>query len=588
VTQKADEALRGHRARWIIQEPIPGSLRDRLGGLSVMAAHLLWCRGYRTAEEIEAFFTRGAVMHDPFLLPAMDAAVDRIGAAAAAGEQVAVYGDFDCDGLTATAVLAEALRSLGCAVQVVIPTREEGHGLHTERLAAMADVGVELVVTADCGVTAMEEVQVARGMGMDIVITDHHEPRLDGSLPDCPTVAPTRLDSMYPCRFLSGVGVAFKVAQALGRHHPDKVDVDGLLDLVALGTVADVVPLRDENRALVVRGLERLKRTPRIGLRALFRAAAVDARRIDPTAIGFYLAPRINAANRVATPQTAYDLIAATDEGIASGLASELHRLNMERQALLTRTFEQVVAEMAEPGAVVAAVRDGSRPPVLIVLGSWPAGISGLLANRLVEAYGLPAFVGAEGENGIVSVSARGTKAAAIDLLIESCEASQPGGLFLGYGGHARAGGFRIQSEQLDLVRSLLETEARRQVSADEIGSFLTIDAEVRLSQMTRDAARTVAALGPFGVEFDAPVFLSRNVELRDLRPVGDGSHARLTVQQGATRITGVFFNAPPELLALRPGTRLDLAFNLQLDEWEGLQRVQLRVCDWRDVSPEP
>jgi single-stranded-DNA-specific exonuclease len=225
------------------------------------------------------------------------------------------------------------------------------------------------------------------------------------------------------------------------------------------------------------------------------------------------------------------------------------------------------------------------RPPLLLVLGTWPAGISGLLANRLVDLYGLPAFVGTESESGVVSISARGPRAVPIDLLIESCEASQPGGLFLGYGGHARAGGFRLDRGRLELARSLLEDQARLQVPLDQIGSVLTVDAEVRLSQLSLDAARSVRVLAPFGVEFAEPLFLSRDVELRALRPMGDGAHARLTVQQGTARKSAVSFSAPAELLALRPGTRLDIVFNLQIDEWDGMQQVQLCIRDWRVAS---
>jgi single-stranded-DNA-specific exonuclease len=553
-----------------------------------MVAHLLRCRGYRTAEEIAGFFARGRVMHDPLLLPDMRAAVDRITRALSDRERIAVYGDFDCDGLTATVLIADALRALGTEPAVVIPTREQGHGLHPELLAALADAGVELIVTADCGVTAMEEALVARGMGMEIIVTDHHEPRLDGSLPACPVVAPTRLDSTYPCRYLSGVGVAYKLAQALANAFPGAIELEGLFDLVALGTVADVVPLRDENRSLVVEGIERLRQTRRPGLRALCREAGLDPVRLDPTAIGFYLAPRINAANRLATPAPAYDLIAATDDLRATRLASELQRLNSERQRLLAETYEVVARELGDPEGILEAVTAGAKAPLLFVLGAWPAGLSGLLANRLVETYGLPAFVGTGIESGTIAVSARGTQAAPVDLLIESCEASQPGGLFLGYGGHARAGGFRVRSDSLDLVRSLLEAEARRQVPIDAIGSVLTIDAEVRLSHLTLDGARRVGNLAPFGVGFEEPLFLSREVEVRDLRPMGDGSHARLTVQQGTARMSVVAFGIPAELLQVRAGTHLDIVFNLQIDEWNGLQKVQLCLRDWRITAPSP
>src|SRR5579872_781886 len=329
---EAGTAIRGHRALWRLEEPIPQGIRDSLGDESVMISHLLYCRGYRSIEAIRGFFTQGTISHDPFLLPDMDRAVRRISQAVERGERVAVYGDFDCDGLTAAAVLVATLEGLGLRPIAYIPEREDGHGLHPEGLAALADQGVELVVTADCGISAIEEVRVARGMGMDVVVTDHHEARIDGSLPDCPTVDPTRHDSEFPFRSLCGVGVTYKLAQALASTLPGAPDPDDVLDLVALGTIADVVPLLDENRSLVIRGLHRLRQTRRPGLAALFEAAGGDRKRIDPVAVGFYLAPRINAANRMATPQLAYDLITASDPGRAAELAALLSDHNQARQ----------------------------------------------------------------------------------------------------------------------------------------------------------------------------------------------------------------------------------------------------------------
>jgi single-stranded-DNA-specific exonuclease len=293
-----DTVLQGRKALWRIEEPFPAEIRQALHGRSPMLCHLLYCRGYRSADEIEAFFSHRIISHDPFLLPDMDRAIERLSRAIERREHVAVYGDFDCDGVTSVAVLVATLQRCGLDPIAHIPTRADGHGLHPEALASLADRGVGLVVTADCGITAIEEVRVAHGMGMDVIITDHHETRPDGSLPDCLAVSPTRHDSDYPFRFLCGVGVAYKVAQALRQANPAAPDPDDLLDLVALGTVADIVPLLDENRSLVIQGLERLRRTERTGLLALFRAAGVDPQRIDPVSVSFYLAPRINGVRR--------------------------------------------------------------------------------------------------------------------------------------------------------------------------------------------------------------------------------------------------------------------------------------------------
>jgi single-stranded-DNA-specific exonuclease len=546
-----------------------------------MVAHLLYCRGFGTAEEIQRFFTGGVVHHDPLRLPDMRAAVDRIARAVREREPVAIYGDFDCDGITAAAVLLSTLRALDLEPIVHIPTREDGHGLNPEGLAALADRGATLVVTADCGVTAIEEVQVARGMGMDAIVTDHHLPRVDGSLPDCPVICPTRQDADYPCRFLCGVGVAYKLAEALADRFPGFFDPTDLLDLVALGTVADVVPLRDENRSLVIEGLKRLRATSRPGLLALFSVAGIDRRRIDPTAVGFYLAPRINAANRLASPQLAYELITANDPGRAHELAAQLSSLNQQRQLLVAEHFQQIAAEIGDPVTIAQEVGDDRRPPILIVMGNWPSGISGLLASRLAETYGLPAFAGADAGNGLVAVSARGVPGVQIDELLEGCEAARPGGLFVGYGGHSRAGGFRVAGDRLALARELLEDQARRQIAIDEVGASLTVDAEVSFGRLTVDAALRIRALAPFGGGFPEPLFLARRVVVRRITRMKD-KHARLSLQQNGTARDGVCFNSGSALFELAPESMVDVVFHLQLDEWNGMLKPQLCVRDWR------
>jgi single-stranded-DNA-specific exonuclease len=419
-------------------------------------------------------------------------------------------------------------------------------------------------------------------MGMDVIVTDHHEPRPDGSLPDCLAISPTRHDSEYPCRFLCGAGVAYKLAQALAESVDCVFDPEDVLDLVALGTVADVVQLREENRSLVVQGLKRLQRTTRPGLLALFRAAAVDRDRIDPVSIGYYLAPRINAANRMASPQLAYDLITASDEDVAAHLATQLSTYNQQRQVLVAETFAQVAVEIGDPGRIAAEVMERRRPPMLIVVGDWPPGISGLLASKLVETYGLPAFVGSDGGDGIVSVSARSVPGVHVDEILEGCEASLPGGLFLGYGGHSGAAGFRVHQERFSLARRTLEDEALRQVRIDEIGAVLHIDAEVPLRALSLEAARRVRSLAPFGVGFPEPLFLAQGVTLTRRWQIADGKHARFTVQRGTSSIDGVYFNPDAPFLALPLESKLDLVFHVQLDEWNGLLKPELRLRDWR------
>jgi single-stranded-DNA-specific exonuclease len=576
--------VQGHKALWRLETPLPAEIREALAGESVMLSHLLYCRDYRTPEDIRAFFAGRAVEHDPFSLPDMEGAIERLVRAIGAGERIAIYGDFDADGITATAVLVFTLRGLGVEPVAFIPTREHGHGLHPEALASLADDHVSLLITADCGISAIEEVRVARGMGMDVIVTDHHEPRADGSLPDCLVVAPTRHDSLYPCRFLCGVGLAYKLAEALCTRFPGAPDPADLLDLVALGTVADIVPLRDENRTLVIRGLRRLMETRRPGLLALFKASGVDPARIDPVAIGYYLAPRINAANRMATPRLAYDLITATDEKVAADLARQLSHHNERRQILVEQHLEEIAGRIGAPAEVAAAVAAGTHPPLLVVTGDWPAGISGLLASKLVDTYGLPAFVAADGGGDVVSVSARSVPGVRVDELLEGAEAALPGGLFLSYGGHAGAGGFSVARERLEEAVGLLADGAAETVAVDRIGAVLTVDAQVHLDTLTLSAAQSVRSLAPFGIGFPEPLFLARNVSILSLKPLNGGRHLRLRLKDGDAYRDAVWFNVPPEAASLTPRSRIDVVFHLCIDEWNGLQRQELRIRDYRPV----
>jgi single-stranded-DNA-specific exonuclease len=578
----AENVYQGQKALWRVEAPLPREIRDVLDGESVMLSHLLYCRDFRSIDDIRAFFAGHTVEHDPFALPDMDRAVERIVRAIQTGERIAIYGDFDADGITATAVLQFTLQSLGADPVAFIPTREHGHGLHPEALASLADDRISLLITADCGISAVEEVRVGSGMGMDVIVTDHHEARADGSLPDCLVVAPTRHDSLYPCRFLCGVGLAYKLAQALHIRLPAGSDPDELLDLVALGTVADIVPLRDENRTLVVRGLRRLVETRRPGLLALFKAAGVDPAKIDPVAIGFYLAPRINAANRMATPRLAYDLITATDPSVAADLARQLSHHNERRQVLVEQHLEEIAGRIGSPIEVAAEIAAGTRPPLLVVTGSWPAGISGLLASKLVDTYGLPAFVAADGGGDVISVSARSVPGVRVDELLESAEASLPGGLFLSYGGHAGAGGFSVARERLEQAVGLLADGAAGTVSMEEIGAILTIDAEVPLGALTLQAAQGVRSLAPFGIGFPEPLFLARNVEVKHVKPMSGGKHLRLRLVQGDAYRDAIWFNVPPEAAALGPRSAIDIVFHLCINEWNGLQRQELRIRDWR------
>ncbi|MGH2443746.1 MAG: single-stranded-DNA-specific exonuclease RecJ [Chloroflexota bacterium] len=574
--------LHGMRARWRIQPAISGHLRSALNGRSVMLAHLLYCRGFQDVEQIDTFLAGADISHDPFAISDMEPAVQRIRIALETGERVAVYGDFDCDGITSTAVLVHALRALGIDPIAHIPERRDGHGLHPETLATLHERGVTLVITADCGATDIEEVRVARGLGMDVIVTDHHEVHADGSLPDCLVLNPSRLDSSYPFRSLAGVGVAYKLVQALAARLESGLEPDIILDLVALGTVADVAPLLDENRALVIRGLRLLQKRPRPGLTALFEVAGVERDNVDPSTVSYYLAPRINAANRMSSPTIAYELLMASKKAAASALAQQLNGLNQDRQLLVEEKFLEIAEELGDPKLMAAEFRAGQRAPILFIVGEWPSGISGLLASQLVQTYGVAAFAGSRSEDSTISVSGRAGPGVHLQGLLEASEAAVPSGLFLNYGGHAAAAGFRIESGRLDEVVRVLETQARGAVRIEEVGAEMRVDAEVSLSSLSLNAAQLVQSLAPFGMGFPEPLFLARGVTVRSVTSIKDGKHARICIGQQRSRMDGMCFNINPEMLELAPGDVLDVVFHLQIDEWNGRLKPEIAVCDWR------
>ena len=287
----------------------------------------------------------------------------------------------------------------------------------------------------------------------------------------------------------------------------------------------------------------------------------------------------------MASPQLAYDLVTAVDDAAASNLAEQLSSFNQRRQTLVAETFDAIAATLGEPETVDAAVTAGTQPPLVVIVGDWPSGISGLLASKLVESYGLSAFVGSTTADGIVSVSARGVAGVHIDEMLEACEATFPGGLFLGFGGHARAGGFRVALDKFPLAQQTLEEYARQHVTLDHRGSILAIDAEVQLPQLTINAGRQLLSLAPFGMEFGEPLFLARGVDVKRVVPLKNGQHVRVTVQQGTARLDGILFHAPAEVFALRPGARLDIVFHFGLNEWNGRVSPELRIRDWRPTA---
>ena len=531
--------------------------------VSETTATVLVRRGLHDPGEARAFLACEPPAHDPFLLGDMEQAVERLRAAVAAGERICVHGDYDVDGISATAVAVIVLRELGASVEWRLPSRfEEGYGLAAETIDRLAAEGVHLVLTVDCGITAIEEVARAKELGLDVIVTDHHRP--GETLPDCPVVA-TR-PSRYPCPDLCGTGVVYTLARAL--FGSGDAAVARTLDLVALATIADVVPLVDENRALAAAGLRALARTRRPGLQALMQSANVDPAAVDATAVAFRLAPRINAAGRLGRPDLALDLLLTDDRAEADRLAAQLEDLNRERQGVEERILREATARVdALPPA------DRARRGYVLWDEGWHEGVIGIVASRLVERFHRPVvLVAKSGESwkgsgrSIPEFDLHGGLAACSDHLHR-------------FGGHRAAAGLSIETSQLEAFADAFGRHADVELADVDLRPLTTIDAIVPAAELTLDLAQELDRLAPFGLGNPEPTLLVASVEATGAGTVGDGKHLRFRVrQQGRDGGSAIGFGLGGQLERLESSGGLDVAFRLKENRWNGTVAPQLVV----------
>jgi single-stranded-DNA-specific exonuclease len=561
-------------------------------GLSETTASVLLRRGYGTAEEAAAFLAGEMPGHDPFLLGSMREACDRIRAAIDAGTRICVHGDYDVDGICATALAVVTLRELGAEVEWHLPSRfEEGYGMSGQTLTRLAAEGCGLVLTVDCGITAVAEVAEAKAGGLEVIVTDHHRP--GDELPDCPIVATRPSD--YPFPELCGTGVVYKLAEALlGPDHPS---LARNLDLVALATIADVVPLVDENRTLALAGLRRLATTTRPGLRALMHAARVDPATIDEGAVGFRLAPRINAAGRLGRPTAALELLLTADEEEARRIALELEELNRERQAVEERILREAIAtieEWPEPTR--------RRRGYVVAGENWHEGVIGIVASRLVERYHRPVVLIAGTES---DWKGSGRSIPAFDLHAGLAACSEH---LERFGGHRAAAGLSIRPENIDALTRAFAAHADANLADDDLRPMTVVDAIVPGAALTLGLCAELRRLAPFGLGNPGVTLLVAGCELNDLTTVGEGKHLRFRVSDSRGPAgTAIAFGLGSHLDRLRRAGHYDLAFRLQENTWNGTTSPQLVVrrvfdtperyidlrdrlaAEWRanDLSPE-
>jgi len=569
--------------RWQIMPPAPPSHIKRFPQLSHITVQVLYNRGVTTPAKITEFLGDGCSASDqrfdPFGLPDMSKAVSRLRRAVQDKEPIVVYGDFDADGLAATVLLHQTLHELGATVEPYIPNRvSEGYGLHKEALARLAQEETKVIVTVDCGVRAVEEIIYANELGIDVIITDHHS--VGSELPPALAVIdPKRSDSTYPYDELAGVGVAYKLAQALLRSNqedpfadpPVRIEEAELLDLVALGTVADIVPLREENRYLVKQGLKVLNLMERPGIEALCSLARLLPGKVDTSSIGFALAPRINAAGRLGKADIARRLLATPYRAEAQQLAKRLDSLNRERQRLTAETQERARA-LAGPAV-------DASPLIFAAASGLQPGIVGLAASRLSEEFYRPAVVVEIGEK-TSRGSARSIPEFHITQALDSCAE-----LLIRHGGHAAAAGFTVANENLGKLEVRLKTIAEQELGGRELTSALIIDADVDLKELTWDLQRELSQLEPYGCENPPPLFQSRNVRVQASRAVGnDGAHLKMRLNDG-TRDWGAIAFRQGDWIGKLPD-RVDIVYYFEVNEWNGTRRLQLNVQDIRPAVP--
>jgi single-stranded-DNA-specific exonuclease len=551
-------------------------------GLSEPVAITLVRRGYRTPEAAETFLEADE-SHEPSEFGSMPAVVERITRALAAGKRVTVHGDFDVDGVCASSILVGALRDLGGDCDWLIPDRiADGYGLTAENMRLLAERGTRLLVTVDCGITAVDEVALAGELGMDVIVTDHHQPGDD--LPDCPILHPS-LDG-YPFADLCGTAVAWKLACALrasstgssgslsrgvpGDPAPDAPDTDAGsrdLDLVALATVADLVPLVGENRALVKRGLEELRRMRRPGMRALVEGAGCEPTRLDEGDLAFRLAPRINAAGRLYRADAGVELFLTDDPARAAEIAEELGRANGERRAA-----ERQVDAAAEAARRELPERLRDAPALVLAGEGWHPGVIGIVASRLVERHHRPTVViSLDGEGG---ARGSGRSIPGFDLLagLEACAEH-----LTSFGGHRAAAGLALQANSLDAFRQAFTAHAAQVLRTEDLKKTERVDAMVGGADLGLDLAEELSRLAPFGMGNPGVRLLVPSARVREVRPMGEGKHARFNLHSGVHRALGVAFGRPK--LGVGEDDPVDAAIRLELNHWNGSvePRVVLR-----------
>lgn len=560
------------KTRWIVRksdQQLVKTLENELK-ITPLVASLLINRGLDTVDSARYFLFGKEQFHDPYLLKGMDIAVNRIREAIEKREPILIFGDYDADGVSSTTVLMITLKEMGANVQFYIPNRfTEGYGPNEPAFRRAAENGIKLIITVDTGISAINEAAIAKELGLDLIITDHHEP--GPVLPEALAIIHPKLpDSIYPFRELAGVGVAFKVAHALYGEVPEH-----LLEIAVIGTIADLVSLKDENRLIAKKGLEKLKVTKNKGLKAILTVAGVDQQNINEETIGFTIAPRINAVGRLENADMAVELLLTEDPIEAQSLAQEMDELNKTRQSIVNSITLEAIEEVEKNYPI------DSNSVLVIGKEGWNAGVIGIVASRLVEKFYRPTIVlSFDSEKGLAKGSARSI--AGFDLFknLSECRDILPH-----FGGHPMAAGMTLKLEDVSDLRQRLNHLANEQLTKEDFVPITLLDHQINVEEINLSSLDELNLLAPFGMDNPKPKVLINNVQISTMRKIGsEQNHLKVMVSENGINLDGIGFGLGPLVDQISPASKISIIGELAINEWNNIRKPQIFI---QDVSVE-
>lgn len=556
------------KTRWVVRQSddqLVETLEKELK-ITPLVASMLVNRGLDTVDSARYFLFGKEQFHDPFLLKGMDLAVARIRRAIENQEPILIFGDYDADGVSSTSVMMITLRELGANVQFYIPNRfTEGYGPNEPAFRHAADIGIKLIITVDTGISAIHEANVAKELGIDLIITDHHEP--GPVLPESLAIIHPKLpDSIYPFHELAGVGVAFKLAHALYGEVPEH-----LFEIAVIGTIADLVSLKDENRLIAKKGLEKLKVTKNIGIKAIFKLAGVDLKSINEETIGFTLAPRINAVGRLENADMAVELLLTNDPMEAEELAEEMDALNKTRQSIVNDITAEAIEEVENNYPI------DTNSVLVIGKEGWNSGVIGIVASRLVEKFYRPAIVlSFDQEKGLAKGSARSIEGFDLFKNLSTCREILPH-----FGGHPMAAGMTLKLDDVTVLRQRLNDLAKEQLVEDDFIPITTLDHETSINEITLSSLEELNLLAPFGMDNPKPKVLINGVQITSMRKIGsDQNHLKVIVNEKDSNLDGIGFGLGALADHISPAAKISLIGELAVNEWNNIRKPQIFIHD--------